>query len=917
MKDTRQTEGMHELLLYLRSMLELAGFHMDAATSIKLEKLLRFYNVRNAGELVAMKYKLAPLFVTNAEEQERFYRVIESLQERTPGLIADFKQFDDADTHQGKNRLIPFLRKHKYSLLMLVLMAGALYIQDTTTAPATPDKKQADSTIMAAATPVESNDTVNVMQGKEDCNIQPSFHYNIEASTDNKFHVTFTNTTYDTLHCTDRYVWDWGDGSTATFSMMAPDEITHIYTQTGQYTVKLKVFDKNGVTATAARELHLVAIISTRLPDLQLTLAEEAYDRTPLFWAIAILLSAAITGLLLCLALVIQKLIKRAQQRKITRSFDLNTRRTGKTNFTFKDKSHYISFAGVKESIRTVFTTGDSFRRNTIDVPNTIYHTIRKGGFPTPKMKKQKSYQEFIVLIDLGSALNQQSILFDTLLHCIRERGIHCNRYYYRQDPFLVSERKDMQQPFPISSLYRQYGHFSLLIFGTGYGLLTPVHHAAMEQEAPAARYLQMWRKRALITPVMRNNWSSPEKALFNILPLYPSGIAGLLRALQELDTSSRQIFPREDNNLPYTPFPLENDISQYESFFSTDRRLLMWLYALSLADQPDWNITLAIGKALERMWELQNNSPLVTYSNLLLLTSVEWMQTGILNAAHRGEMMAQLRQEEEGEMIIRTAAKAIMALYSEVKPEEGSVLYLQKKINETILYQWLNDDKPQTLSFLQKHDLLDNFTARELAARLKKANTSFIRRMPRLTAAIAIVIILQLTATDTYFPATPDWIKRTFPASVEVDSLVYYNNEACYAMLLPNELLTNRVVYADTLLDKAKTFNDTSRLINQNKKILRYKTGRYLFTTGNYLAALTQFKEITAADIGEIPYKTDSIRVYAELGEARSYYFMGMTEFYPLAWDYLRELSRVTNPKTKLNYDSLTRVPQLQHPGN
>ncbi|WP_315821803.1 hypothetical protein [Paraflavitalea speifideaquila] len=97
------------------------------------------------------------------------------------------------------------------------------------------------------------------------------------------------------------------------------------------------------------------------------------------------------------------------------------------------------------------------------------------------------------------------------------------------------------------------------------------------------------------------------------------------------------------------------------------DESLLQWVCSLAVYPSIDWNLTLAIGKALEaKLQQTGSQAVLVNYTNLLKLGRISWMQDGQLSQSLRVEMLEYLDNETEA-LARKTLLQQLGALKSTI----------------------------------------------------------------------------------------------------------------------------------------------------------------------------------------------------------------------------------------------------------
>lgn len=474
-----------------------------------------------------------------------------------------------------------------------------------------------------------------------------------------------------------------------------------------------------------------------------------------------------------------------------------------------------------------------------------------------------------------------------------------------------------MQKNITLKEIMSKYSKAKLVIFGDGQSILDQYHTPIVSRnnnfksnihrrENKTSLLISQFATKILITPVPRNNWSTNERTLLRSISIFPMTESGFKNGVATLFKSAK-VFPKANSDLvQYLPYPLENAIESYKLYFGQRSKLLLWLYSLSISDRQELSLTLAVGESLDRFYFNDIGKSIITYSNLLDLTSVEWMQSGIISTSHRSEMLEELRKFPDGEFIIKVAASALLNFYGKIFVEENTLLSLQKKITEAILLQWANKENLDMVGFLYNENLVDKFNATQLSKHIKKFNRSFFLNSYKWLIPLMILIFgLSFFAMNRY-PYVIQFIEEHVPN--KTDSFAYYNNLACNAMQnIKHKLYTSKdttqLVNANILLNKASVFNDTSSILYNNRLILSFKNAKLLFESDNYKGALDTFNNILAMNTGKRPLREDSIQIFSLLGKANSLYYLGELDYFSKIFTYLYSVDVRLE-----NFDSLTQ---------
>ncbi|MEM9821810.1 MAG: FISUMP domain-containing protein, partial [Bacteroidota bacterium] len=231
----------------------------------------------------------------------------------------------------------------------------------------------------------------------------------------------------------------------------------------------------------------------------------------------------------------------------------------------------------------------------------------------------------------------------------------------------------------------------------------------ALKKEMVAS--FQRWKERFLLSPLPPESWTLREGLLYELFTIFPASLEGLNessayleRVLDQEDTRSafkdwRQIFlkPPHEPDVNYRKWRKANDHFKY---LVEHPELYTWLCAIAVCQQPTWELSIAIGKAL------QSKGVEVTFDNLSILARIPWLQNGDLHPRLRQDLIAQL--DTETEQLARAAVEA------ELEAVKGltKASHANRALNTELAIQKFstapeNYDHQQTIHFLLENKLL------------------------------------------------------------------------------------------------------------------------------------------------------------------------------------------------------------------
>ncbi len=509
------------------------------------------------------------------------------------------------------------------------------------------------------------------------------------------------------------YEWDFGDGQTAN----GPTQ-THQYAAEGKYQVRLTVTDTTqagfcAVTLQDEVNVGLVLAFAGTLPLIR----DKPTPAAAFGWGFWVLLG--MLGVL-----TIYYWLRWAIQRKPPAPAAPAGSREAR--FKVNDKAPYFIPFQAQESLLAVgpeqLRLAEAMRkrqtgfRRGIDVPRTLTATISQGGYPAVRFAYNTQPTEYLILIDEQTELSHLGRLFRHVAELMRGQDVYTEIYHFRRhfDRFWNSYTPE---GISLELLYRRHPSHRLLLLADAHDLIDP--HAAGKPalRSAYANALAQWKDRLLLTPVPPVSWSYREKIVQRLCMLYPADLIGLADAALYLEMDgdppgedfaswqATQVARREDADTEYRAWKRLRD---HESYLRAYPGLWEWFLALSVFPTPTWEITIAIGHALERKGVVLN------HDNLLRLARIPALQQGRFPNRLRQEMARELPPD-----IAVPARRAVRAELAAVRTETqnghaGLQLETELAIQDFAL-QPESAEEQTTIRYLLKNGMLTPTQVAEL----------------------------------------------------------------------------------------------------------------------------------------------------------------------------------------------------------
>lgn len=337
--------------------------------------------------------------------------------------------------------------------------------------------------------------------------------------------------------------------------------------------------------------------------------------------------------------------------------------------FESPDKGPYfIPFRSQEGNIRVekdLYRLADVLRqrqeglRKEMDIPASVKKTIDGGGFPHLLTQTDMVPTEYLFLLDDRSRNSHQGRLFEFMVGFLQSREVLGEIFYF--DQRLHSFWNDnFPEGLSPEKLQRLHPYHRVILMSDAHSLIEPESSQGRPSLRPELRRLFLnWKNRLLITPMPLVSWTWREEALYELFPIFPAHTIGLADAAKFLETGmeedelkptyaswSQRLAhldnPEEGEKAPDVNYRRWRTAADHEDYLKDYPQLMHWLKALAVYPKSDWNITLAIGKALAP------KGVEVHYDNLLILCRIPWLVNGDMPHRLRKEFLANLDPEVE-----------------------------------------------------------------------------------------------------------------------------------------------------------------------------------------------------------------------------------------------------------------------------
>ncbi|MBC6994463.1 SUMF1/EgtB/PvdO family nonheme iron enzyme [Neolewinella lacunae] len=302
--------------------------------------------------------------------------------------------------------------------------------------------------------------------------------------------------------------------------------------------------------------------------------------------------------------------------------------------------------------------------RRVFDAPATVEATIREGGFPRWRDRASKQPASYLALVKSTDEFHQQDLLLRRLTDFLVAREAALTVYYHQGnfEHFWNDEHPNGWSPAQLRSRYPEH---RLLLIGSAHGLVDAYESRQPRLDPAKERWLLNWTRRLVLTTEPVADWSYQEVLLHRQAHLHPLTTAGIQEGLEALnDTEEYQPGPyarwekqqAHRHPEPSCRYRQWETVAEHRDYLADDPELFRWLTALAVNAQTDWNLTIAIGRALGLE---------VTHNRLLRLSRIPWLAENRPPTELRLAFLAELPLADE-----KLAREAVLEELTAVKSQ-------------------------------------------------------------------------------------------------------------------------------------------------------------------------------------------------------------------------------------------------------
>lgn len=660
--------------------LEAAGFAADTARRLRLLRLLHREGLAQAGRWDDLKYRLAPFVARNAQEQERFYALMDEMQ---AAWAAELEQPDVPPPALSPTPSHPttYARLAAWAALVLLLGLGVWWLWPKAPPPllieplrlgiaegdtvllkgmnADPEEMRwvlLDATTRDTLVKASGTDTLSWLASGAGRRIEgrlytakgdtSGYYAQIQCAVPPKPTVTIPS---GALRVGFPYTFkaEAEEGVLFSWRMDYQDtlsgaNVTYTFDAPGIYPILLRAA-RSGEERYCAYEETFSIAVGANTPNLPAApLKRDAPTAAArLHWAYWLL---PLLALWLALALWRRwRERRRPEPPAEARAEDYPIHDLAPYYIPYLPQEDKISVSRDFFRIADVLRRREEAPRRRFDAGASVRATAEAGGYPSWRERAETQPVRWLLLVEQPDERSQASRLLLRLAHFLvkleapAEVWTHDGRFGRFYSP-------DAPEGITAAELHRRCAGHRLVLLGEAQGLAHPYEAALLPQPLAA---LKRWPRRLLLTPAAPADWGLHEALLHRHFWLHPADTAGAWAGFDQADRlEEHEPTPfeawRQACCRLHTDAPARRrawDSPQDHRHYLPDAAHYRWLCALAVCAQPDWALTAALGRAV--------GAP-VSHDSLLRLARIPWLDANAPPTALRLALLRELSPQDE-----------------------------------------------------------------------------------------------------------------------------------------------------------------------------------------------------------------------------------------------------------------------------
>lgn len=335
----------------------------------------------------------------------------------------------------------------------------------------------------------------------------------------------------------------------------------------------------------------------------------------------------------------------------------------------FKNKNNAIKKdVRLKNWINQLYQNINS-NRYEINIEKTISKTITNFGYITPVEQQILRAKRYTVLVNKKFVKSTQFSLFNYLIENFKKNNIPFD-YFVFTDFNKIFDTNN--QTVSINELLERFSETTFIFFSDGYQFINYQTNDLNPLEKKAFSIIE---NKIIVTPTPFLDWGAEETMLQKHSPLIPADFVGLLQMIAIINNEQKFA----DLSTYYSKYINFFSIEEIKNYTQNDE-LFQWICSLAVYPKIHWELIVSMGSQL-----FPNQ---LTYSNLLKIARIKWLNEGSFPVDLRLELLNELSLSNE----IRAREHILKLLETDfASVDENQFVFqeieTQKMTNSFILY--------------------------------------------------------------------------------------------------------------------------------------------------------------------------------------------------------------------------------------
>lgn len=309
-----------------------------------------------------------------------------------------------------------------------------------------------------------------------------------------------------------------------------------------------------------------------------------------------------------------------------------------------------------------------------VDIPATIYKTIRSGGSPQFVQRHRKKWQDYLFLIEQHSEKDHLAAYYTELVVALQRMDINAEYFYFNHTPaFVWKERRKTSACIPVEHLFNDYAGSKVFIIAAPDVLL---ERPSLKPSRLAVKIRQVWMHIGLLNMRPVSDWNTEEEALSYFIPVVPGNLIGMQSLFRQWETHLVHTPQHWKLHMPEPAVPASADSEADDDPEKVLRDITIYLgkagffllCAVALFPQMYWELTKSYRDTLYPVIPVADRDLKKKgwHALLLRISRLPWFRYGSIPV----EIRTLLRQKRDYDSYVPIRERLIELLSKNVQPE-------------------------------------------------------------------------------------------------------------------------------------------------------------------------------------------------------------------------------------------------------